>query len=159
MECLFSECNAMKIGVAPADVNGAAATGARISMADLERVAIVVSFDAGADTVDLTLQQHNAASAGTSKALQITNPYFTKVGAATSFTKNEVSTATETFASVASAAGILVLEVLAEDLDRTYGAEFGWVSVNVGATTAAKVVSVNYISHKPEKKSAYSIAL
>jgi len=159
MDCLFSESNAVKVGVLPADINAAAKTGARISMSKLDKLAIVVIHDAGADTVDITVQQHNAASGGTSKALAISNPYFTKVTAETAFTKHEVSTATETYATVTTVAGVLVLEINAEDLDRTYGAEFGWVSVNLGATTAAKVVSVLYVSHKPEYKSAYALDL
>lgn len=159
MECLFSECNAVKVGALPQDLNVGAVTGERISMKNLERVAIKISFAAGANDIVGTMKQHDAAAAGNSKVLASINPYFTKVDAETAFTKVEPSSEISVYTIAGGTTGVAIIEVLAEELDRTYGAEFAYVSMDFGATAAAKIVSVDYISHKPERKPAYELNL
>lgn len=159
MEALFSEKVTMKTVAVPADLNGAAVTGARIKLAKGFKLAIVANFgDSTAAVTDFTLQQHDAASAGNSKALAISNPYFHKVAAATTFTKVAVSAASNIVPTVLAAdEGIIVLEVLAEDLDRDN--DYAWVSVNVADSTAVKIMSALYIVHDMREVPAYSVAV
>lgn len=160
MEGLFSEKMTMKTVSVPADLNGAAVTGARIKLAKGFKLAIVANFgDSTGAVTDFTLQQHDAASGGNSKALAISNPYFHKVAAATTFTKVELSSAASNIVPTVLAAdeGIIVLEVLAEDLDRD--SDYAWVSVNVADSTAAKIMSALYVVHDMREVPAYSVAV
>lgn len=149
----------LKQGVIPQDVNGAAQTGARLKMDDCDRVAIVLSCgDSTGAVLDVTLRQHDAASAGTSKDLEVANKYYHKAGAATSFTKVEptVAAANYVLSSVfANDEGIVVLEVESAQLDVENG--FAWVSLDVADSTAAKVVGVMYHGHPALKKPAYEL--
>lgn len=160
MEGLLSEKNSFKQVAAPADLNGAAVTGARVRLDKAFKVAIVCSFgDSVAAVTSLALQQHDAAAAGNSKALEIKNHYFHKVAAAAKFTKVELSAAASTIAPVVFAAdeGILVVEILAEDLDRDNG--FDHVSVNVADSTAAKIMSAVYEVHDLREGPAYEVEI
>lgn len=145
----------------PVDMNTAAITGARISMKESDRVAIVCNMgDSVAAVVDFTLKQHNAASGGTSKVLAVANPYFKKVGAATSFTKVEPTVAASNFvlsSDFAAEPGMVVFEVLAADLDINGG--FTHLSIDAADSTAAKLISIEYVSHEVDKKPAYAEAL
>ncbi len=146
---LMEKANIKSVG-GPVDLNTAAVTGDRVSMKGLTRVTFVVNMgdSTAATLVAFTLRQHNAASAGTSKDLSVLNPYFVKAGAATSFTKVEptvaaaLHTLTTTFADEP---GIVVFEVLAEDLDVNNG--YAWVSLDIGDAGAAKIGSVLAICH------------
>lgn len=160
-EGLMLEYNNMKQAGAPKDLNASALVGARISMAEGFRCAIVVSFgDSVGAVVDLSLKQHDAPSAGTSKALNIKNSYYVKAGAATKFSVTDIrsddsglSDTLDLAADFAAQEGIVVLEVKAEDLDRDGG--FSHISLDIADTTAAKICSVNYILRDVKKMPAY----
>ncbi len=144
----------------PVDLNTAAITGARIKADGCERIAIVCQMGTSvAATVQLTLKQHNAAAAGTSKVLAVENAYFVKAAAATVFTKVELSSAQSLFdvsATFAADAGYLVIEVLPEDLDVNNG--FAWISVDIADSTAAKLAATSYIKYDCKQKPAYEVA-
>ncbi len=131
----------LKQGFLPVDLNTGANTGIRINMASGDRLAFILQMTTStAAAVTLNLQQHDAASSGNSKALSVANPYYHKHGAATIFTKVVPGAAADTYdlASLfASDGGIVVFEVLAEDLDVTNN--FQWVSCSLIDSTAAKV--------------------
>lgn len=159
MEGLFLEKVTIKTVAVPADLNTAAITGARIKLAKGFRLAFIANFgDSTAAVTSFSIQQHDAASAGTSKVLAISNPYFHKVASATTFTKVDVSAAS-TIAPVVFAAdeGIMVIEILAEDLDRDN--DFAWISINVADSTAAKIMSAIYVLDDMREIPAYSVAV
>jgi hypothetical protein len=145
----------------PVDMNTAAITGHRTKLAKGDRLAIIVNMgDSTAAVADFSLVQSNAASAGTSKALSVDNPYFKKVGAATSFTKVEPTAAASNYVlstDFAADPGMVVFEVLGEDLDVNNG--FAWVSLDIADSTAAKLVSVVHVLHAVREKPAYSIVV
>lgn len=156
----MEKLNLKQLG-APVDLNTAAVTGARIKLDKGNRLAFIVSMGGSTGaTVEFTLQQHNAASAGTSKALSVANPYYHKVAAASVFTKVEPSSAASVYdlsTLFAADEGIAVLEVLAEDLDVQGG--FYWASLNIADSGAAKIGSVLYAVHESYFEPAYSEAL
>jgi len=159
MEAYISEKMTFKQAAVPADLNGAAVIGARIKLEKGFRVAIICSFgDSVAAVTSFTMNQHDAASGGTSKVLATSNPYFEKVAAATTFTKVDVSDAS-VIAPVTLAAdeGIYVFEILAEDLDRDNN--FGWFSLDVADSTAAKIMSATYVLHDVRNLPAYELAV
>lgn len=159
MEGYISEKMTFKQVAAPADLNGAAVTGARIKVEKGFRVAVVCNFgDSTAAATDFTMQQHDAASGGNSKVLATSNPYFHKVAAATSFTKVDVDNASNIVPTVlAGDEGILVFEILAEDLDRDN--DYSYFSLNVADSTAAKVMGAVYVLHDVRNVPAYEIAI
>ena len=156
----LAEGKGLKQAFAPVDLNTAAVAGARVGLKDGDRLAIVINLGTStAAQLRVSLEQHNAASAGTSKALEIQNPYFHKAGAATVFTKVDPSAPASTFdldAVFAADGGVAVFEVLAEDLDVNGG--FSHVSVNIADSTAAKLGAAVYVL-EPSYKPAYSVAL
>lgn len=131
----------LKQGFLPVDLNTGANTGFRIPFTNCKRIAFVIQMaDSTAAVVTATLQQHNAASSGTSKALTIANPYYYKLGSSTSFTKVIPVAAASSFdlsTTFAADEGLLVFEVLAEDLD--VEGDFNYVSLSLADSTAAKV--------------------
>lgn len=145
----------------PVDLNTAAITGARIKLDSGDRCAVVISMgDSTAAVVQVTMRQHNAASAGTSKDLSVDNPYYHKKGAATSFTKVVPSSAAalvDASAQFADDEGILVLEVLSEQLDNDNG--YYWFSVDIADSTAAKLAASVYEISDCRQNPAYSTAL
>lgn len=156
MESFLMERANIKQLIAPADLAAGANTGARLSMRNVLRVAIIVSVGASTtgDTPTVALLQHDAASSGTSKALAISNPYFVKNGSETKFTKTAVDTAVDSFvltSDLTADGGIAVFEVLAENLDRDNG--FTHISVNmadVGANAKiGEVLAIVYGSKSP----------
>jgi len=144
MEAFLMECKNLKLVTLPVDMNTAAITGLRVSMKECKRVAFVVQMgDSTAAVVQFALKQHNAASAGTSKALSVANPYYHKKAALTSFTKVVPGSATDAYdlsTVFAADEGLAVFEVLVEDLD--VEGDFAWVSLDIADSTAAKLVSV-----------------
>lgn len=145
---LFMECQQVKSLVAAGtDMNSAAITGARVDFSKCDKIAVVIDMGTSVGaTVQFTLKQHNAASGGTSKVLASANPYFKKVGAATYFTKVEQTSAASLYdlsADFAASAGLVVFEVLSEELDVDGG--FTHFSVDVADSGAAKLVAAQYI--------------
>lgn len=157
---LLAEGFGLKMGVLPVDLNTAAVTGERISLAKGKKLAIVCQLgDSTAALVRPTLRQHSAATGGTSKDLSVANPYYYKNGAATSFTKVEPSSAAALYnldTLFGGDEGIVVFEVHPEDLD--VNGNFTHVSVDFADSTAAKLCSVLYVLDSKEVP-AYSLAL
>lgn len=159
MEGFFLEKYNVAQGLVPVDLNTAANTGLRISMKDAKRVIFIVTMgDSTAGATDFSLKQHNAATAGTSKALSVANPYFHKAGAATTFTKVTPGSATDNYVPTAfdNEPGVAVFEVLAEDLD--VNGDFAWVSLDIADAGAAKIGAVIAIV-EPKAKPAYGNAV
>lgn len=139
----FAENKVVKSVVGPVDLNTAAVTGARVNIAKAKRVTFICTVGAGTSTSahSFTLKQHDAASSGTSADLSVDNPYFHKIGAATSFTKvvpGASAAAYDLHSILADSASIVIFEVLAEQLTAGYG----WVSVDTGDTGGAQLGSV-----------------
>jgi hypothetical protein len=146
----------LKQAFLPQDIISAGVTGERISM-EAHKVAIVIECNGGAGNIVASLQQHDAASAGNSKVLNIFNHYYIKKDAETSFTKTEVDAevgVANVDAGVAGVKGILVLEVLDTDLDINGG--FSHISVNIADPGAsAKIVGGLYEVNAPRFAPAF----
>ncbi len=145
MEKFLMESHQPKQVAGPVDLNTAAVTGGRVSMKNARRCAFVIQLAAGTTTTThgFTLRQHDAASAGNSKDLSVANPYYHKIGAATVFTKVEPGSAAAAYdlhALVADDVAVVVMEVLAEDLDRANN--YAWVSLDIADTGGAQLGSV-----------------
>lgn len=158
---LLMECKQIKPVVAVGtDMNAAAITGARVALKNFDKVAIMVDMGASVGAVvDFTLKQHTASSGGTSKVLATANPYFKKVGAADVFTKVEQTSAASNYvlsADFATSAGLVVFEVLSEELDVDGG--FSYVSIDMADSTAAKIVGAYYVLSNPRFEPAYGVA-
>lgn len=150
----------LKQAFLPVDLDAAGATGARISLAKGKRVAIILTLgdSVGASAI-FTLKQHNAAVGGTTKDLSVANIYFKKAGTATSFTKVEPTVAAAAYdlsADFAAQEGMVVFEVLAEDLDVNGG--FSHVSVDVADSGAvvSKLAAGIYVLRDMSYAPAYS---
>lgn len=157
MEAFLLEKFNMSTGLVPVDLNTGANTGLRVSMKGAKRVTFAVIMGASTAAVtDFTLQQHNAASAGTTKVLSVANPYYKKVSSATKFTKVVPSSAASNYVPTdfASLGGIIVFEVLAEDLDVEN--DYAWVSLDIADSTAAKLGAVIAIADD-QSHPAYNI--
>jgi hypothetical protein len=142
MERFLLEAKTLRTALVPIDLNAGANTGIRIPMANAKRITFIAIMGAStAAAVTLNFLQHTAASSGSSKALSIGNPYYHKHGSsATKFTKVVPGAAADTYdlaALFAADGGIVVFEVLAEDLDVEN--DYAWVSMSAIDTTAAKV--------------------
>lgn len=157
MNKYFGEKNNVKLAGNIADINGAGLTGERVKMSNVIRLAIVVMFGNQAATdLAITLEQHDAASSGNSKALEISNYNLVKKGVETSFTKTELSSpsAAVAVAGVGAKSGVVEIEVLAEDLDRNNG--FDHVSVNIADPGDSKIIAVSYVGHENRFMPAYA---
>lgn len=136
----------------PVDFNTSdAATGHRIHMRNYDAITMVLfkgAGTAGADPV-ITVQEHNAASAGTSQSLAVIDEYFYK--AETTLDGDETWTrATQTAAATASVDTWAEVELIAavEVDSQQLSAGFEWISFNIAATVAnAQLVSGLYIMH------------
>lgn len=157
----FLEENNLKAGAVNSKDLATATTGARIKMDQLERLIIVVAIAAGsAATVTPQFKQHNAASAGTSKALSHDNPYFHKIGAATVWTKVVPTAAADNLvlgALVSTGEALLAFEILPEDLDINGG--FAWASVDFPVAGVARLATILLVAKDGSNKPAYDQAL
>lgn len=158
---LFLEESIVKAAGVPVDMNAAAFAGERINLKHGCKVAIVCHMgDSVGAAVNFTLKQHDAATAGTTKDLSVANVYFTKAGAATSFTKVEPTVAAAAYnlaADFAAQEGIVVFEVLESDLDINNG--FNHVSIIADDSGAAKLLSVLYVIDEAYVKPAYDLSV
>lgn len=145
--------NVFDIGSAftPVDFNTAdAATGHRVHMRNYQSIAFVLykgAGTAGADPV-VTVQEHNALTAGTSQNLAVITEFHSKTE--TTLDGDEVWARTTQAAAAtanmglttAEEEGIHVIEFEADQLS----AGFEWISCNIAATVAnAQLVSGFYI--------------
>jgi hypothetical protein len=152
MENFLAEKYVPKQVILPVDLNTGANTGLRVDMKNAKRVTFLITLAAGTTTAahGISLHQHNAASAGTSKALSVDNPYYHKVGAATKLTKVDIAgVPADTYdlhALLADNVAIVAFEVLADDLDRALN--FEWVSLDITDTGGAQLGNcVAIVSH------------
>lgn len=136
----------------PVDFNTSdAATGHRVHLRNYNTIAFVLfkgAGTAGADPV-ITVQEHNAATAGTSQNLAVVDEFFYK--AETTLDGDETWTrVAQTAAATASVDTWAEVELIAvvEVLSQQLSAGFEWVSCNIAATVAnAQLVSGLYIMH------------
>lgn len=145
-------------GIMPvADIAAGANTGHRIHMRNYETLAVVFLkgvASAGTDTVTLTLQEHNAASAGTSQNLAVVTTFYMKTEASPmdgdeAWTETvQAAAATVALSNTVMPAanqGIAVFEVEAASLS----AGFEWLSVNIADPGTGGTIpgAVLYIPH------------
>ena len=143
MEAFLLEKKIPKTIVAPVDLNTAANTGLRVDMKNLKRVTFIAILAAGTTTTahTFTLKQHTVSSGGTPADLSVDNPYFHKIGAATSFTKVSPSSAAAAYdlhSLLGDSASIVVFEVLAEQLSDGYR----YVSIDLTDAGGAQLGSI-----------------
>ena len=160
MEQFLMEKGTVKVVTGPVDLDTGANTGARVDIQQFARVSFIVAAAAGTtpSAHTHTLRQHDAATAGNSKDLSVSNPYYHKVNAATSFTKVVPSSDTAAYdidTVVGDTKYMVVFEVLAEQLDRENG--FRWVSLDTTDAGGAQLGTVIAVCHEAESKPAYSI--
>jgi hypothetical protein len=158
---MLLEKQQIKLIADPVDMDTAAITGARLNMGKAAKVAIVLAMgDSVGATVQFTLKQHTAASGGSSKNLSVANPYYKKVAAATAFTKVEPTVAAALYdvsSDFAAQQGVLVLEVLADQLDTDGG--YSYISVDVADSGAAKILCGLMIAYECRLAPAYAEVL
>lgn len=159
-EQLLMEQVIVKVSSGPIDLDAGVNTGARFDMQKFKRVAFLVVAAAGTtpSAHAVSFQQHDAASAGTSAALEIDNPWFHKVNAATEFTKVVPSAKASSFdidAIVGDTKFVAVFEVLQEDLVNGNR----WISCNVGDVGGAQLGTVIAIGFNASELPAYSKAV
>lgn len=147
-------------GIAPVDLSGGAQTGVRIHMKDYEGCAFVYFADAGTagEDVDLDIQQHTAASGGTTADLDVVTRWYSK--RETTLDNDETWTlSTQTAASEVDLGDdegevqvIAVVEVAASELSDGYE----WVSINTtdSGTTTGKLGCVLAILYDPKVQRA-----
>lgn len=119
----------------------------RIDLSKCEKMAFEVQLAVGVGTTcSLNLKQHDAATAGNSANLVSTVPYYKKTDAETKFTRVDSNVAA--VADLDTVAGSVIVEIYKHDLLEGYG----FVSLEVAAPGAARIVSVNAImdtNYKP----------
>jgi len=158
----LAEAQGIKAAFVPKDLNGAATVGARVELKDAARCAFVLSVASGAAATFIArLKQHDAASGGATKALSVANAYYVKAAAATIFTKTEPTSSDVIDVSTQfdTDNGVLVLEILASDLDVDGGFNHFSVDMDDAAQVAGRLASGEYHLHAFEKQPAYDVAL
>lgn len=161
MEQFLAEEKGLKVVSLPQSLIGSTVGGARVSLSNQERVAFLVQLGASASAVlTATLKQHSASSGGVTKDLEVSNPYFHKLDAETSFSKVEVSVAAAAFdikdLTGLANGGLVVFEVLQEDVD--VNGNFSHVSLDLLGDATARVIAVSAIG-AVDRKPAYELAL
>ena len=139
--------------IAPVDLAGGAATGTRVRVSDCSGVAFVYFAEAGTagEDVDLDVQQHTAASGGTTADLDVVTRWFSKrettLDNDEQWTKHTQSAASEVDLGDDEGENqiIAVVEVPTASLSDGYG----WVSVNTtdSGATAGKLGCVLAITY------------
>jgi len=143
------------VGAAPVDLSAAAVTGKRVALSSTQSLAIVLFKGAGTagDDPTVTLQQHTAATGGTSANLPVIDHYYLKDAATLAGTEQWVTKTQSAAATIADPGGagtsaehqqILVIEVNGAQLDDGYT----HVSLNVADVgTNAQLGAVLYVLH------------
>ena len=127
----------------PVDTGGVAQTGQRLNLRYYGKISFVIVQGAwAAGTAAVTLQQHDAQTAGNSKTLPFTKYWQKPAITPGMFTENPVTG--NTFDLPGSANIVTVVEVDAEDLDNDN--EFMYVSLNTGSPGAgASLLSIEAV--------------
>lgn len=141
----------ISLGAVPADAVAAAITGSRVHLKDAGGVSFVVVASAGStDILDVDLQEHDAATGGTSQDLDIITKYYyqseTTLDGDETWTEGSQSAASEiTNIGAASEEQLVVIEVRSEQLSDG----FEWVSLNVPdlGTNGTKYVAILNVVH------------
>lgn len=139
----------VSIGAVPTDAVAGAITGKRLHLKNAGGVTILVVTSGGStDITDVDLQQHTAASAGTTADLDIIDHYYFKSEA--TLDGDEVWTrATQTAASEITNVGAASEELLlAIEVDATQlGDGFEWISLDVPdlGTNGTRFVAILYV--------------
>lgn len=147
----------LSCGVAPVVANnGAGVTGNRVHLKNAASCTVVVMADAGTagDDLDVDLQQHTAATGGTTADLDIVDHYYLKTETTldgdetwTRVTQVAASEITDVggVGTSAEEQNLLVIEVDGTQLSDGYE----WISLNLPSLGAGndKFVSVLYILH------------
>lgn len=141
----------VSVGAVPTDAVAAAITGSRVHLKDAGGVTFLVIASAGStDILDLDLQEHSAATGGTSQDLDIITKYYyqseTTLDGDETWTEGSQSAASEiTNVGAASEEQLVVVEVRAEQLSDG----FEWVSLNVPdlGTNGTKYVAILNVVH------------
>lgn len=141
----------VSVGAVPTDAVAGAITGNRIHLKDCGGVSfIVIATGASTDVLDLDLQEHNAASGGTSQDLDIITKYYyqseTTLDGDETWSEGSQSAASEiTNVGAASEETLVVVEVRSEQLSD----DFEWVSLNVPdlGTNGTKHVAILNVAH------------
>ncbi|MDQ1248226.1 MAG: hypothetical protein QG597_2598, partial [Actinomycetota bacterium] len=145
----------VSVGAAPVDLSAAAVTGKRVSLRHASGVTILVVKGAGTagDDPTITLQEHTAASGGTSQNLAAIDHYYLKNATALAGTETWARKTQTAAATIADPGGagtsaesqqILAIEVRGEQLSAGYA----YLSVNVGDVGAnAQLGAVIYLLH------------
>lgn len=132
--------------VAPVDINGAGATGNRVHLKNASACTFLVSLAAGANATVIDLQEHDAATGGTSQDLDIVTRCYKK-SEATLDADETWTLVTQAAASEVTTGGALQ-ELWAIEVDAASLSDgFGWVSVNLSDPAAAEAASVVAILH------------
>jgi hypothetical protein len=140
MTAKLVETMGIEVSGVPVDVTGTGHTGDRYNLKFYGRIGFLLAQGVWTSaTAAVTLQQHTAATAGTSKALSLTKRW-SKV-ALTGPAWIEAPVVADTFNLPSAANTMTLLEVDAEQLDQDNG--YTYVSVNVGTPgVAASLLSV-----------------
>lgn len=150
---LFAE---EKLVDAQALTNISAQTTNFVDLKKGHRVAFVIALAASATaaTVEFKLQQR--VGTGAAKDLAINKPYYVKVAGATSFTKYELpleeTVVNYEIPALATAAGVVIVEVLAEDLD--VNGDYDQVGIVFETSTNAKAATIVTVV-EPKELPAY----
>lgn len=137
-------------GVPVVDLAGGAQTGKRVSLKNCGGVTVVLYKEAGAasEPTTLDLQEHDAASSGTSQDLDVVTHYYLKsattLAGSETWTKVTQSAASEITPAASDTQQILAFYVDASDLSDG----FSYISVNTAdTTTAGQYGGVLYLLH------------
>lgn len=124
------------VALAPKDLSASASTGLRIDMSRATTCTFVVLAGAGtaADDLLVDLQEHSAASGGTSQDLDIITEYFRNSETTldgdevwTRYTQAAASETTDTTGTTAEEQNLMVIEVRHDQLSDG----FRWLSLNI----------------------------
>lgn len=143
------------VGAAPVDLSTAAVTGKRVALSSTQSLTVLLFKGAGTagDDPTVTLQQHTAASGGTSSNLAIIDHYYLKDAATLAGTETWTKVTQAAAATIADPGGagtsaehqqIVAIEVNGASLSDGYT----HVSLNVADVgTNAQLGAVLYVLH------------
>ena len=140
-------------GLVPYDTNAGAGTGKRVSLKRAQACAFVLFKGAGVGTDNpvLTLQEHNAASGGTSQNLARITTIYKKAAASLAGTEAWAVALTQAAAATATLTGEATNQgIYAFEIDGTMLSDgFSWVSLSIADTGAAgaQLGTVLYLLH------------
>lgn len=146
----------VKVIVGPVDLNTAANTGDRVDMSQFDRCTFICVAAAGSTPSSHTfaLKQHTVASSGSPAALSVANPYYHCLDTATTFTKVEPGSATDSYdldTLVADAKYVVVFEIQADQLTDGYR----WASINQTDAAGAQLGTIIAICGPAKSNPAY----